>query len=373
MNNVRSKKRSAFRSSGGISVLIKETLIQTNFIKRIFDDFNECIVLLLDGQKFVNQNDIIIVFAYVAPERSTFYTDPATNGIELLADKILSIISEYPNADLLLAGDFNARTKDYMDFIVEDEADYIFGQNTAYPADEFYIPRKNKDIDFSNTYGISLIELCCTFNIHILNGRLFGDKDGNFTCFANNGTSVVDYMIASTALFSKFTYFAVDDFDISDHLPVYCTLTLHERPKVVTFDDSQATETNVWEKYRWNPKMKDAFMAKFRDNFLMFQENFGNEEITLVSLLSDFINVFKKSAETMKCRTRHNNTFKHVCQPDWWDTECEQAKQEIGCKQGFQYTPRNVELLEYSYVQNPVNLSYCFQDQISSCLSSICL
>ena len=51
----------------------------------------------------------------------------------------------------------------------------------------------------------------------------------------------------------------------------------------------------------------------------------------------------------------------------------EQNKQEIGCKQGFQYTPRNVELLEYIYVQNPVNLSYCFQDQISSCLSSICL
>ena len=98
-----------------------------------------------------------------------------------------------------------------MHFIVEDEADYIFGQNTAYPADEFYIPRKNKDIDFSNIYGPSLIELCCTFNIHILNGSLFGDKDGNFTCLTNNGTSVVDCMIASTALFSKFTYFAVYD------------------------------------------------------------------------------------------------------------------------------------------------------------------
>ena len=31
-------------------------------------------------------------------------------------------------------------------------------------------------------------------------------------------------------------------------------------------------------------------------------------------------------------------------------------KQEIGCKQGLQYTPGNVQLFEYSYVQNPVNL-----------------
>ena len=39
-----------------------------------------------------------------------------------------------------------------------------------------------------------------------------------------------------------------------------------------------------------------------------------------------------------------------------------ELQQEIGCKQGFQYTPRNVELLESRYVQTPVNLSYCFQD-----------
>ena len=94
------------------------------------------------------------------------------------------------------------------------------------------------------------MELCCTFNIHILNGRLFGDKDVNGTCLANNGTSVVDYMIALTTLFSKFTHFAVEDFDISDHLPIFCTLSLHERSKVLTFDESQATETNVWEKYK---------------------------------------------------------------------------------------------------------------------------
>ena len=157
----------------------------------------------MELHKFVNQNDIIIVFTYVAPEKSTCYAYTSINGIELLADKILSIMAEYPIAELLLAGDFNARTKDYTDFIVDDDADYIFGEHTAYPADRFAIPKKSKDADFSNPYGLSLIELCCTFNIHILNGRRFDDKEGHFTCFANNGTSVVDYMIASTTLFLK--------------------------------------------------------------------------------------------------------------------------------------------------------------------------
>lgn len=113
LNEIRPKKRGAFRNSGGISVLIKEVFIQNNFIQRIFADLSECIVLLLDGQNFVTQNDIILIFTYIAPERSSFYDDPTTNGIELLAEKFLLILSEYPNADLLLAGDLNARTKDF--------------------------------------------------------------------------------------------------------------------------------------------------------------------------------------------------------------------------------------------------------------------
>ena len=52
-----------------------------------------------------------------------------------------------------------------------------------------------------NLFGITLAELCCTFDIHIINGRLFNDSDGNFTCIANDGASVVDYSIASSKLF----------------------------------------------------------------------------------------------------------------------------------------------------------------------------
>lgn len=293
LNDIRPKKRGAFRNSGGICVLIKQILIQNNFIRRIFADLNECVVLLLDGQNCVNQNDIIIIFTYIAPEKSSFYVDPTTNGIELLADKILLILSEYPNADLLIAGDLNARTKDFIDYIVEDDAVYIFGEHTAYPADEFSIHRNNKDSDFSNTYGVSLMELCCTFNVHLLNGRLFNDQDGNFTCFANNGTSVVDYMIASTALFPKFSNFGVASFDISDHLPIYCSLTLGIRPNTETLNETQRTEIHAWERYKWNPEIKDTFLLSFRENFRNFEDNFGIDEISLVSLLPDFIRVFQ--------------------------------------------------------------------------------
>ena len=41
--------------------------------------------------------------------------------------------------------------------------------------------------DVFNQFGQSLADLCCIFNIHIINGRLYDDTDGNYTCTANKG------------------------------------------------------------------------------------------------------------------------------------------------------------------------------------------
>lgn len=65
--------------------------------------------------------------------------------------------------------------------------------------------------------------------MHIMNGRLYVDREGDFTCFANDGSSVVHYMIALSSLFPKFSSFGVGNFDMSDHLPLYCSLKLDYR------------------------------------------------------------------------------------------------------------------------------------------------
>ena len=49
----------------------------------------------------------------------------------------------------------------------------------------------------------------------MLNGRLIDDVDGNITCISNNGMSIVDYIIASSNLFDKFSSFIVDDYDVT--------------------------------------------------------------------------------------------------------------------------------------------------------------
>lgn len=62
----------------------------------------------------------------------------------------------------------------------------------------------------------------------MLSGRLFDDVDGNLTCIciSNDGLSVADNIIASSSLFENFSSFAVNDYDVSDHFPLKCSLRL---------------------------------------------------------------------------------------------------------------------------------------------------
>ena len=72
-----------------------------------------------------------------------------------------------------------------------------------------------------NSFGKSLSEMCCTFGIHMFNGRIPGDLNGEFTCTANEGTSIVDYMLASTEFFQYVSHFSVEERDESVHFPCY--------------------------------------------------------------------------------------------------------------------------------------------------------
>ena len=174
-SSMRKKKQTAPRGSGGISVFVKDWVMQTKGIKRIFSNFQECVVLILDAFVFDRKEDLILIFTYIAPEKSPIYTEE-DNGIILLNEKILEIVTDHPGAELFVAGDLNARIGNSQDFIPHDDLEHIFGE-TEYPSDPFEMNRVSKD-DTQNRFGISLLDLCCMYNIHVLNGRLFEDVKG---------------------------------------------------------------------------------------------------------------------------------------------------------------------------------------------------
>ena len=85
--------------------------------------------------------------------------------------------------------------------ILNDDCKYIPVDEEMYVTDNFDKPRSSCDTVVNN-FGYQLIELCKVMNMHIVNGRTHSDSPGNLTFISSTGTSVVDYFIVSTPLFS---------------------------------------------------------------------------------------------------------------------------------------------------------------------------
>ena len=133
-----------------------------------------------------------------------------------------------------------------------------------YPGDSFEISRNTKDDHTHNLFGESLVQMCCLLDIHLLNGRINGDKKGEFTCIANQGTSIVDYNIASSDLFKNISLFHVEDRDESVHYPLKCILSLPAPAQEIHLED-HACDPRI--KYSWDESKIDTLKTKFRERY----------------------------------------------------------------------------------------------------------
>lgn len=161
---------------------------------------------------------------YPPPPEGTVYS-----SVDLFDDveNILVDIQSRHDCYILLAGDFNAYTKNLKDFIDPSQTDDVgpVRDFTAAFGEQLYSVKckHTQDTHPPNNYGYRLIDLCKLLSLYFLNGRA-GRNDGLGMC-TNNGCSVVDHMIGSSFLLTKIKDFAVSPFDalLSD---VHSSLTL---------------------------------------------------------------------------------------------------------------------------------------------------
>ena len=314
------------RGAGGVTVFVKNYLVEKNIVKRIYPEFEESVILYIDKSLVEITQSIIIYCTYVAPENSPVYDNPNDNGIENLNAKLAHIESDLGDVSFILAGDLNARVKDLCDYIPDDNVDIVFEEEVDYPTDPFCMPRVSRDLEV-NRFGKSFIEMCCTKGIHILNGR-FDDTRGDFTCTANNGSSVVDYIAISTELFPRVLNFTVGDLDISDHFPIECTLNLlkantNEAESETVEDEAGQLHPRVV--YKWKERYKQVFVERFNRLFQLFLANVTNENIGESHV--QFIEVLQEAGQQMRAsgKNRPNHTVVNT-QPAWWDSDCAEAK-----------------------------------------------
>ena len=334
-SSVRKLKKNARRNNGGISVFIRNEIASKFNVQRLYSHYKDCIVLRLNGAIFDDNKDILLYFTYISPEGSPVYTEEK-NGIKLMQANISIMKDDYPDAHYFIGGDLNACTKDFLDYIPFDNLFYIFGE-TDYEGDIFNLERKNRDSLKFNLFGKTLTDFCRIFDLHIMNGRLYDDVDGNFTCAANDGASTVDYNIRME----------------SDHFPIFCQFTFDIVLNQSTVNTRNYLMTHDQIKYKWIPEKSENFILAFCD-LLTINKDFSVQ--TCINNIDSGINklndIFYRAAFSMKGRGRSRYSRTQT-QPSWWDDECDRLKKtKYAALRKFRLTYNQGDLQNYKDSRN---------------------
>lgn len=311
------------RPSGGVAVYIKEQL--HSGISRVCCDFEFGILLCFERAFFNLSMDILCFFLYIPPEGSNRYTGEL-NGIEILRQKILEVSVDFPNHQLIITGDLNARTGNELDYILNDDISYI--PNTdAYVESSFNIKRKSKDKTVNN-FGKTLLDTCKEFGIHIVNGRKGKDLEGDFTFMSSRGESVIDYVVTTPDIFDLIDDFEIMQEDLSNHFPLLILLNCGKYSRSQNEHDNVKTTNFV--RYRWSEDGVERFVQLMGDdtssmNYVQY-ENLVND-CRINEAVELLISVIHRASVNMKQNCKGSSKAKGA-QPVWWDKDCYDKKRE---------------------------------------------
>lgn len=180
-------------NSGGVTVLVKSS--HRKGVKFVDKESNEAFVWWKLEKTFFNLiSDIFVCTVYIPPQNSSQEIRLNTDRFENLQkyNKFLVL------GDIILCGDFNARTGNLDDFSRVDS--FLTEGNVS----KITISKRfSRNINI-NHYGRFLVKLCIENDLVTLNGRTKGFLIRQFTCNTYNGSGVVDYTVVSHDLFQTY-------------------------------------------------------------------------------------------------------------------------------------------------------------------------
>lgn len=319
--NDRPKKSTARKASGGLAVLIKNSIRPG--VKIVGSD-QISIWLKLDKTFFNGQYDTYLSIVYIPPENSTFSLNTNVDPFQILERQV---INYKRMGEIVIMGDLNARTATELDYIVNDGTDFI---DSAYSVDQKMILRSNQD-KVKNKSGNLLLELCVSASLRILNGRTAGDSLGSYTCHKYNGNSSVDYAIVSEDAINDIVYFYVHDelSDLSDHCQIsMCINGLNF--KSVQEDNSKF---NVLpESFKWSETSDIRYYTSIsskQGTVQNLKDKLSNENMDInecVDSLSDLLLSAAKSS--LKSKTVRN--IKVTNRKKWYNNNLRLMRHELG-------------------------------------------
>ena len=311
-------------------------------------------VLLLKISDTLLGKDVIVGCIYVHTEGSD-YADK--NVYYKLSQELLFL----GNSDVLICGDYNARTGNLCEFVSYDEAikndldiaNQILDITQSEMSLEeigFTHERFNMDVKINN-HGRELISMCKDLGLFIVNGRMGSDKGvGRLTC---KNRSTVDYCIVSSGIVPNICNFEVDDFceSLSDvHCPVGISLKSNAIGNAGNTasrdqgDSRQSTPKQYVHRACWNNSKRGDFIDMLDNDRI----NALNEDILQLHALEglnvsqgDVNNVYSElcniildsgfSSDTVKTsKVRISSSKKDArVKKEWFNEDCHKLRKEF--------------------------------------------
>ena len=332
------------QAHGGVAFVIKEEF--KNCVESIKAKCNDLLWLRLKKEYFKLQEDIYLCSVYISPSNSTYSKKCNASPYEFLESEVCNYSSK---GKVVLLGDFNSRTNNYPDYIVNDDSKFIPVPNN-YVNDHQSFPRRSQDTKCTNCkYGKELLEFCKVTGMRIANGRVFGDPVGKYTCHQYNGSSVVDYVLCDSSTLCQMRYFIVEDLigDLSDHCKLSLSLkisgyTLQSDPTSLT---KQCVTSKIATQYIWgndsSQKIQEALSSPHSQHIIdtLCKSDINNLDETIESLT----NLMHDCAS--QCLRKRKGKQKSKKSRPWFNVQCSRLKQEVR-KLGKQLCkdPTNVQL-----------------------------
>ena len=308
------------RAMGGVSVFIKQKF--ASFIKRICSDCEFGIILRIDKAMLDLVTDCVFCAVYFPPIGSPFYREDCDSALKCLEETLIN--NNLIDLNLILIGDFNARTGHESEFIeynhdnipeLQEFSDIFENDST--------IPRYSRD-SVVNKCGKDLLRLCKTYGCLIVNGRFGNDyKIGEVTFINKNGCSLIDYCIVSKALTNMVSNFNVLNRPESCHLPILVEL------KQIHSTETHEKQDNVPNTfYDWGSDSSEVYSENIcnyvlKGEFDMLENMICDSEKNINDILETFENILYACSENLK---RMKRKRRQMQSNKWFDYECKLSK-----------------------------------------------
>ena len=310
----------------------------------------------LNKHFFSLKQDIFLGFTNVSPSTSSYFK---TLSLDIFSEVEKNYQTFKSFGDIIITGDFNARTKTDDDYIIDEEDRFSpITDLDHYVIDSVPITRSNTDLNPTDSHGERLFELCKSNLPRLLNGR-FGNNSDRHTRYPTelgDKPSVIDYTLTSKNLLSLIKSFNMEPFTIlSDHCclntKIMCSnkysaeveheqIKLNKVPNKFIIDKTSLSIFQTALRSEMNTKTINNYSTAI---FLEDQEGIDEALEQLTDLIMNTARRIFKQKKTLNCRKKKPNNVKHK---KWYSSECKTLRSMLKvAKQNFERNPMDHTLV----------------------------